>query len=111
MYRGKEKYDKSELCWILKCFDFYVFTSFFHLNNLFLNVLHVRGFGFVSIKFRYYMFCLIYQSGAETCHDVCPFVQGELLIFMHASKRSSECFFQFAGQSYYLKHYQNIHLY
>lgn len=89
---------KAILCWILKCFDFYVFTNFFHLNNLCLNVLHVRGFGFVSVKFRYCMFSLIYQSGAETYHAVCPFVQGEMLVFMHATKRSSECSFQIARQ-------------
>lgn len=75
------------------------FITFFYLNNLFLNVLHVRGFGFVSVKFRYFMFHLSYQSGAETYHAVCPFVQEEMLLFMHATKRSLECSFQFAEQS------------
>lgn len=39
---------------MLNCAEFYnvlifiIFTNFFYLNNLFLYVLHIRGFGFVS---------------------------------------------------------------
>jgi len=43
-----------------------------------------------------------YPVGAETYCAVCPFVQREgniMLILVHATKRSSECSFQFTGQS------------